>query len=84
MTRWEYLAVKMYEFGSEEAEEKRHNDYWVSDYGLLPLLNKLGEEGWEAVCQVGRDVIMKRQYSGAPRDQVIADVSARERIKTGR
>ena len=81
MKRWEYLAVKLYEFGSEEAEEKRHNDYWVSDYGLLPLLNKLGEEGWEAVCQVGRDVILKRAYEGASRDFAIADVETRERVR---
>ena len=84
MTRWEYCAVKMYEFGSEEAEEKRHNDYWVSDYGLLPLLNKLGDEGWEAVCQVGRDVIMKRPYEGEARDHAVVDMKSMERIKAGK
>lgn len=65
--RWEYLSVKMHEFGSEDAELKRHNEYWVSEYGLLPLLNSLGEDGWEAVCQVGRDLIFRRLYEGPPR-----------------
>ena len=83
MVRWEYLSVKMYEFGSEEAEEKRHNDIWVSEYGLLPLLNKLGEDGWEAVCQVGRDVLLKRAYEGPPRDTRAA-VEMDSRIRTGR
>ena len=65
--RWEYLTVKLHEFGSEDAEEKRQNEYWVSEYGLLTLLNTLGEDGWAVVCQVGRDVVMQRLYDGAPR-----------------
>ncbi len=84
MARWEYLAIKVYEFGSEEAEEKRPNEYWVSDYGLLPLLKKLGEHGWEAVCQVGRDVIMKRPGQSSSSDTAVVDVDARERAKAGR
>ena len=65
--RWEYLTVKMHEFGLEDAEEKAHNEYWVSEYGLLTLLNSLGEDGWAVVCQVGRDVVMQRIYEGEPR-----------------
>jgi hypothetical protein len=65
--RWEYLSVKLHEFGAEEAELKRHNEYWVSEYGLLPLMNSLGEDGWEAICQVGRDLIMRRIYDGPAR-----------------
>ena len=83
MTRWEYLSVKMYEFGSEEAEEKRHNDIWVSEYGLLPLVNKLGEEGWEAVCQVGRDLLLKRPFEGSAAEGRAA-VEMDARVRTGR
>lgn len=60
MERWEYLSIKLYEFGSDEAELKRPNEYWVSDYGLLTLLRQLGQEGWEVTCQVGKDLICKR------------------------
>ena len=68
MSRWEYLSVKLHEFGSEEGELKRHNEYWVSEYGLLALIQRLGEDGWEATCQIGRDVIMKRPLAELSKD----------------
>ncbi len=73
MKRWEYMAVKLYEFGSDEAELKRPSEYWVSDYGLLPLLHQLGEEGWELTCAVGRDVLLKRPADRSER--IVADVA---------
>jgi hypothetical protein len=60
MRRWEYLIIKLHEFGSEEGELKRPNEYWVSEYGMLQLLTKLGESGWEAACNIGRDLVLKR------------------------
>jgi len=74
MKPWEYMAVKLYEFGSDEAELKRPNEYWVSDYGMLPLLRQLGEDGWEVACAVGKDVILKRQMDANRPDRIVADV----------
>ena len=73
MKPWEYMAIKLYEFGSDEAELKRPNEYWVSDYGMLPLLRQLGDEGWEVACAVGKDLILKRQ-AGESAMRAVADV----------
>lgn len=81
MRRWEYTSVKLHEFGSEEGELKRHNEYWVSEYGLLALLQKLGEDGWEASCQIGRDVILKRPFPDMAQDGRAA-VEIDHRVKT--
>jgi hypothetical protein len=83
MRRWEYLTVKVYDFGSEEAELKRHNDYWVSESGFLPLISRLGTEGWEAVCQSGRDLVMKRPADDS-KEHAVVDMEAREKLRTGR
>ena len=77
MRRWEYLIIKLHEFGSEDGEKKRHNEYWVSEYGMLPLLTKLGEQGWEAVCQIGRDLVMKRPTEAAVPDAAIVEMGAK-------
>jgi len=77
MRRWEYLIIKLHEFGSEEGEKKRHNEYWVSEYGMLLLLTKLGEQGWEAVCQIGRDLVMKRPSEGAVPDAAVVEMGAK-------
>ena len=81
MRRWEYLSVKLHEFGSEEGELKRPNEYWVSEYGLLALIQRLGEEGWEAACPIGRDMIMKRPYPDIPKDGRAA-VELDQRVKS--
>ena len=76
MTRWDYLSIKLYEFGSDEAELKRPNEYWVSDYGLLALLRQLGTEGWEVCCQVGKDLIGKRPASSDIPDRAVVQSTA--------
>jgi hypothetical protein len=81
MRRWEYLIVKLHEFGSEEGEKKRHNEYWVSEYGMLSLLTRLGDEGWEAVCQIGRDLVMKRMVEAGAAAAVV-DMKVIEAAKT--
>ena len=78
MTRWEYLTVKMHEFGSDEAELKGHNEYWVSEYGLLKVMHKLGGEGWETVCTFGRDLIFKRPIMEGAKSAVV-EVDDREK-----
>lgn len=83
MTKWEYLTLKVYEFGSDEGEEKRINDWWVSEAGVLPLLNKLGEDGWEAITQVGRDLIMRRSYEGEPPARAVVEVPKKVGITSG-
>lgn len=75
MQRWEYLTAKIHEFGGDEAEVRRPGEYWVSEYGLLDLLQKLGGEGWEAVCNVGRDIIFKRETTAANPKKVAATVA---------
>jgi hypothetical protein len=77
MRRWEYLVVKLHEFGSEEGEKKRHNEYWVSEYGMLLLLTRLGNEGWEAVCQIGRDLVMKRPAEGAVPESAVVEMATK-------
>ena len=74
MRPWEYMAVKLYEFGSEEAEMKRPNEYWVSDYGVLPLLQELGDQGWEVACSVGKDLILKREADTDRSNRAVAEV----------
>ena len=85
MTRWEYLTVKLHEFGGEEAELKRHNEYWVSEYGMLAIMQKLGEEGWEAICTIGRDLVFKRPLTETltPKAAVI-DIHSSTPAKSGR
>jgi hypothetical protein len=60
MVRWEYATVKLYDYGSPEGETKRPKDIWVSPDGLLPILDKLGADGWEAFAIYNTDVLLKR------------------------
>lgn len=53
--------IKVWEFGSPQGEEKRPKDWWVSIEGLVPLMDRLGAQGWEAFGISGTDVMMKRQ-----------------------
>jgi hypothetical protein len=84
MTRWEYLTVKLHEFGGEEAELKRHNEYWVSEYGMLDIMHKLGEEGWEAVCTIGRDLVFKRPILDTSSKSAVVDIRSSNPTKAGR
>jgi hypothetical protein len=73
MRRWEYLIIKLHDFGSEEGELKRPNEYWVSEYGMLSLLTRLGESGWEATCNIGRDLVLKRSTGEAIASHAVVD-----------
>ncbi|MEA2553357.1 MAG: hypothetical protein QOJ65_1533 [Fimbriimonadaceae bacterium] len=74
MVAWEYLTVKLYDYGSPEGEEKNPKDFWVTPDGLLALMDRLGAQGWEAVTRAGVDVIMKRPMPerSAPQHAVVA------------
>lgn len=71
MQRWEYLSVKLHDFGDDSGEMKRPGEYWVSEYGMLDLVQRLGSEGWEVVCNVGTTLMFKRPLEGASKKAVV-------------